>query len=88
MVSFNKIIALAAVTSVMTACTIAPATPRPYQETSWQKEGVTKSVANDKIGHCKIEVGANNLSQEQARKLVTYCMQADGYRLVTETKYR
>ena len=88
MVSFNKIIALAAVTSVMTACTIAPVTPRPYQETSWQKEGISKSETNDKIGHCKTEVGYNNLPQEQARKLATYCMKADGYKLVTETKYR
>lgn len=85
MISFNKTIALITVTLFMTACTSAP---RPYQVSTWYKEGMTKSVTNDKIGHCKIEVGASNLSQEQARKLVTYCMKADGYRLVTETKYR
>ena len=85
MISFNKIIALTTATLFMTACTSAP---RPYQVSTWYKEGMTKSVTNDKIGHCKTEVGASNLSQEQARKLVTYCMKADGYRLVTETKYR
>ena len=85
MISFNKIFALTTVTLFMTACTSAP---RPYQVSAWHKEGITKSVTNDKIGHCKTEVGASNLSQEQARKLVTYCMQADGYRLVTETQYR
>lgn len=85
MVSFNKIIALTTVALSMTACT---STPTPYQVTSWYKEGITKSETNDKIGHCKTEVGYNNLPQEQARKLATYCMKADGYRLVTETKYR
>jgi len=85
MFNLNRIITLITVTLFMTACT---STPRPYQVSTWYKEGVTKSVTNDKIGHCKVEVGASNLSQEQARKLVTYCMKADGYRLVTETKYR
>ena len=85
MISFNKIIALTTVALFMTACT---STPTPYQVTSWYKEGITNSETNDKIGHCKTEVGYNNLPREQARKLATYCMKADGYRLVTETKYR
>lgn len=85
MISFNKIITLTTVTLFVTACTSAP---KPYQATTWYKEGITKNVTNDKIGHCKIEVGASNLSKEQALKLVSYCMQADGYRLVTETRYR
>lgn len=89
MISFNKTIALTTATLFMTACTITTGpTPRPYQVSSWYKEGVNKNVTNDKIGHCKTEVNASRLSKEEAQKLVGYCMKADGYRLVTETKYR
>lgn len=85
MIGLNKIVALTAVSLVLSACV---SSPRPYQVTSWNKEAVSSSMTKDKIGHCKIEVGASNLSQEQANKLVSYCMKADGYKLVTETKYR
>ena len=85
MIGLNKIVALTAVSLVLSACA---SSPRPYQVTSWHKEAVSSSMTKDKIGHCKIEVGASNLSQEQAKKLVSYCMKADGYKLVTETKYR
>lgn len=89
MLNLNKIIILTTVSLFMTACTITTGpTPRPYQASSWYKEGVNKSVTSDKLGYCKTEVGASRLSQEEAKKLIGYCMKADGYRLVTETKYR
>lgn len=89
MFNLNKIIALTTVSLFMTACTITTgSTPRPYQSSSWYKEDVNKSDTNDRLGYCKTEVGASKLSQEEAKKLVGYCMKAHGYRLITETKYR
>lgn len=93
MTKLNKIIILSTISLLMTACSVDrglnyQSPLQAYQTSSWHKEGVDKSMTNDKIGHCKIEVGASRLSKEEGDKLVNYCMKADGYRLVTETKYR
>lgn len=94
MFNLNKILALTAVTIFMSACTVQHAPTRAYQHTPrsfevsyWYKEGVSRSVTKDRVGYCKTEVNASRLSQEEAEKLVSYCMKADGYRMVTETKY-
>ncbi|MGO2301611.1 hypothetical protein ACT3QO_01950 [Psychrobacter sp. AOP7-D1-15] len=94
MISFNKIIALTTATLFMTACTSDRSLnntrayqPTPVTTSSWQKEGVSESMKNDKVGHCKIEVGASRLSKEEAEKLVSYCMKADGYNMVTNVRW-
>lgn len=88
MVNLNKIVALTVISLFMTACTVSSGLSQPYQASYWYKEGVNQSVTNDKVGYCKTEVGASRLSQEEAKKLVGYCMKADGYRVVTETRNR
>lgn len=67
--------------SLITACA---SVPRTY--TYWAKEGASKQVVKDKIGHCRIEVGADKLSETQAKKMLSYCMKADGYLLKTERR--
>ncbi len=82
------------IATLITACTTDPYartvavhnsqlpqhTPQPYEY--WHKEGATKRSINDKIGHCRIEIDAQNLSEERADKLVSYCMQSDNYHLM------
>lgn len=94
MFNLNKTIALIVATLFVTACTsdssvnnIRAYQPTPITTSSWQKEGVSESTKNDKIGHCKIEVGASRLSKEEAEKLVSYCMKADGYNMVTSVRW-
>ncbi len=45
---------------------------KPQQVKEWYKQGVSQSVTRDKVGHCKIEVGASRLSQVEAEKLISY----------------
>lgn len=91
MLSFNKLITLVAIPMIISACTVthAPRTtmaqPKPQPAEQWYKEGVSQSVTRDKVGHCKIEVGASRLSQAEAEKLIGYCMKSDGYRLIKKS---
>lgn len=61
---------------------IQPYQPNPQPYEYWHKEGVSQQSVNDKIGHCRIEVGAQNASKEYADKLISYCMKSDNYHLV------
>lgn len=91
MLSFNKLVTLVALPMLISACTVthAPRTtmaqPKLQLIEQWYKEGVSQSVTRDKVGHCKIEVGASRLSQAEAEKLISYCMRSDGYRLVKKS---
>ncbi len=76
--SFNKLLVLTITTIILSACA---STPKSY--TTWHKEGATKQSVKDKIGHCRVEVGATDLSEKKAKQLVGYCMKSEGYRLET-----
>ena len=79
--NLNKLFVLTLATLVLSACT---SMPKSY--TTWYKEGATKQSVKDKIGHCRVEVGAKDLSAKKAEQLVGYCMKSEGYRLETFTR--
>lgn len=91
---FYKAFALITTASILSACVSDPSvkmnrmhTNQAYQSATqpyeyWNKEGVSQQSVNDKIGYCRIEVGAQNASKEYADKLISYCMKSDNYHLV------
>lgn len=81
MKNFNKLFVITITAFTLSACS---STPKSY--TTWYKEGATKQSVKDKVGHCRVEVGAENLSQQKAKQLVSYCMKSEGYRLETVTR--
>lgn len=68
----NQIVAVISITLFMSACS---SSPKP----TWYKQGVSPTVTADKIGFCRTDVNAENLSQNHAKKMVAYCMKSDGY---------
>lgn len=68
----SQIVALISVTLLMSACTSTP-------KQTWYKQGVSPAVTADKIGFCRTDVNAENLSQNHAKKMIAYCMKSDGY---------
>lgn len=73
----KNIIFISAITTLLAAC----ASPTPYQY--WHKEGKTRQQANDQLGFCRIDVGAQDLSKDKANKLISYCMKSNGYTIKT-----
>ena len=53
-------------TLIFTACTPAP-TLVTYRY--WHKEGVSTKQTQDTLGHCRYDVGANDLSSEKANPI-------------------
>ncbi|MBR5494152.1 hypothetical protein [Psychrobacter sp. BF1] len=69
----NKIVAITSIALFMSACS---SSPKP----TWYKQGVTPTVTADKLGFCRTDVNAENLSEAHAKKMIAYCMKADGYK--------
>lgn len=70
------------VAGVMTALLLsACASPKPYSY--WHKEETSKEKTNQVLNFCKEDVGADMLSDEQAKKMVSYCMRSKGFTLKT-----
>lgn len=55
-------------------------------EASWYKEGASKQSMTDQLGYCRIAVDAENLTDEQAERVIAYCMKSEGYSFKTESE--
>lgn len=67
---------------VMTALLLsACASPEAYYY--WHKENVNQQKTKQVLSFCREDVGADNLSTEQAKKMVSYCMRSKGFTLKT-----
>ncbi|WP_201617972.1 hypothetical protein [Psychrobacter urativorans] len=55
-------------------------------EASWYKDGVSKQSATDQLGYCRTDVNAENLPEEQAERVIAYCMKSEGYSYKTDSE--
>lgn len=69
------------VAAALAGCATQSYRPKPYLY--WGKEGVSAQAARDQLGYCRHDVGAAHLAQEQAQKLINYCMRSKGYTIMT-----
>ncbi|TXD97885.1 hypothetical protein ES754_02700 [Psychrobacter frigidicola] len=65
---------------VVTACTSY------VPEASWYKEGASKQSMTDQLGYCRKDVDAENLPDEQAERVIAYCMKSEGYSFKTDSE--
>lgn len=73
-------LSLFSIALILSACSSS----KPYEY--WHKEGESVADTKEEVSHCRVDVGAKDLSQEKAKKLIAYCMKSKGYTL--EKGYR